>query len=73
MTGHINGEYRFFRSRVSGYSESIDRRALKRVAISFNPEQIEKLNNLAQDRGCSFSKAVSDVVDMFIARSEDAA
>ena len=70
MSATVNGEYRYFRSRVSGHTENSDKLALRRIAISFNSEQIEKLNDLAQSRGCSFSKAVSDLVGIALEEVE---
>ncbi len=36
----------------------------KRVAISFTDEQIGAVNIIAEEKGCSFSKAVADLVDI---------
>lgn len=72
MTGIVNGEYRYFRQKVAGHSENTAHGALRRVAISFNSEQIDKLNHIAHERGFSFSKAVSDIVDAHLEQGDDA-
>jgi hypothetical protein len=40
--------------------------SMRRIAIAFTPGQIDALNIIAEERDTSFSKTVSDLVDMAI-------
>ncbi|MBX5089377.1 hypothetical protein [Rhizobium lentis] len=64
----ITGDYRYFRKKVSGHTENCPQ-SLKRVAISFTQQQIDAINNVAEERGVSFSKAVSMLADRALAEA----
>jgi len=60
---HLIGKPRASGRKSMGGASGFTMGTLKRVAISFNSEQIAAINIIAEEKDISFSKAVSDLVD----------